>query len=271
MLLKKHIYMLSLLFTLLFILVLAQYVSLVGSILLFGFVVSLVLYARSINQNKLVLGGLLWVSAIVLGVLVGLYKPQGFSSPLIFRVEQFYEGGLPFELRVNISIALAGYAILFCLPLNYQPKNVYIPQLLYQVIASVFLSFVVIVVAYFILNLEFHIKPLRYILLFSLVNLCVTCIAEEAFMRLLLQAQLHQFIARITAQKYIQEYLPLLLATILFVLTHYPPTLEMTFVYALAGFSYGLIYLITKNIWASVGVHFLVNLLHFSFFSYPLV
>ncbi|RYZ99332.1 MAG: CPBP family intramembrane metalloprotease, partial [Moraxellaceae bacterium] len=55
-----------------------------------------------------------------------------------------------------------------------------------------------------------------------------------------------------------------------FVLTHGVQGAEPTLVFALAGFVYGLIYTLTKSIAAAIAVHFFVNILHFSFFTYPL-
>lgn len=106
--------------------------------------------------------------------------------------------------------------------------------------------------------------------MFGLVNLVVTCISEEAFMRLLVQAQIQNFISGAVKQKFWQELIPLVVATSLFTLIHFSSNLNVTLAYGLAGFLYGLVYSLTKNIWMCIAVHFGVNIIHFSFLTYPL-
>ena len=132
------------------------------------------------------------------------------------------------------------------------------------------LALFTLIVAYKILGLAFHVKPFKYIVLFGLVNLIITCLAEEAFMRLLLQEQIQKFISGAVTHKLWQEFIPLITTTFIFVLTHSVQGFNAVLAFAVAGFSYGLVYSLTKNLWACVAVHFAVNIIHFSFLTYPL-
>lgn len=213
---------------------------------------------------------LTWLLAIALGIGVGLYRPAGFNYPLVFSVSQLHEGGSPFSLYINIAKLLAGYITVYLLISSGVKVKPYIQNRPQQFALAVGLGLFVVLIAYFALGLGFYLKPLAYITLFALVNLLVTCVAEEAFMRLLLQAQLHKFLSGKLASTFQLEAVPLLITTGIFVLMHFSANVTVLGVFALAGFCYGLVYSLTKNFWACVAVHFTVNIVHFSLLTYPL-
>jgi membrane protease YdiL (CAAX protease family) len=61
----------------------------------------------------------------------------------------------------------------------------------------------------------------------------------------------------------------LTLSSVLFGLSHLGGGLLYSALATMAGFGYGWVYQRTGAIEASIGVHFLVNALHFVFFTYP--
>lgn len=251
-------------------LLISHLMPLVCALLVVFFSIILHFYQYFLLKNKPAFFYLLWFAAIVLGIGIGLYRPAGFNYPLIFSVSQLHEGGLPMDLYLNIGKALAGYCIIFFLFSSARRNPGYITSIPRQLLLVMVLALLVLGVAVVLLNLQVHIKELNYILAFGVVNLFATCVAEEAFMRLLLQEQLKTFFARKIVNKFLQECLPLLMATIIFVLTHMVHGFEAVLVFALAGFTYGLIYTLTRNFFAAIAVHFLVNIIHFSFLTYPL-
>jgi len=211
-----------------------------------------------------------WLCAIILGILVGLYRPHDFNYPMVFSVEKFYEGGLPLSLYINVAKFFAGIIILYFLISYKTVAPAYIQSRLKQFAFSLVLAVLILSLAYSVLDLQFYLKPLKYIFLFGLVNLLVTCLAEETFMRLLLQAQIQKFIAGSIKQKFWQELIPLSITTFIFVLTHFVHGFNFILVFTVAGLCYGLVYSLTKNLWACIAVHFAVNIIHFSFLTYPL-
>jgi uncharacterized protein len=84
------------------------------------------------------------------------------------------------------------------------------------------------------------------------------------------QQSLRSAVANFTANRALQEIIPLLLVTGVFVAIHADISGAAVWVYALAGFLYGLSYTLGKNIIYPIAVHFLVNQIHFSFLTYPL-
>jgi membrane protease YdiL (CAAX protease family) len=270
MLTKSQVYFFAPLIVLLLGLSATHLIPPIAAGLVFVFALVLSLYNYLLHFNKPVGLYLTWTIAVVLGIAVGLYRPAGFSYPLVFSVNQLYEGGSPFSLYVNTAKLLTGYIIIYFLISSRFVSNVFIHSRLQQYIFAIGLGAIVVLIASLFLGLEFHLKPLTYIVMFGLANLLVTCVAEEAFMRLLLQAQLQKFISGKVKSVFWLEAIPLIIATVIFVLTHLAKSPNAILIFVLAGFSYGLVYSLTKNLWACVVAHFIVNIIHFSLLTYPL-
>lgn len=270
MLTKSHVYFFVPLIALLLGLSAMHLIPPVAAVLVVIFAIALSLYNYLLQANKRVPLYITWMFAIVIGIAVGLYRPAGFSYPLVFSVNQLYEGGLPLNLTVNTAKLLAGYIIVYFLISSSLASTIFIRSRLLQYVFAVAVGIIVVLIASLFLGLEFHPKPLNYIAMFGLANLLVTCVTEEAFMRLLLQAQLQKFFSGKVKNAFWLEAIPLLIATLIFVVTHLATSLNAILVFGLAGFIYGWVYSLTKNIWACVAVHFTVNIIHFSLLTYPL-
>jgi len=240
------------------------------SALLFIYSIGLYSLRSSPLQDKSIAIVSLWLAVIFTGLSIGLYRPSGFNYPLLFSVESLHENGKDFSLYVNIGKGLAGGLSLFILLKYYTEKPRYIHSPSKQASTALVFAFIILSLAYYLLNLDFHLKPLELILLFGLSNLLVSCIAEEAFMRLIVQAQIRRFIEKKISQNWLLELLPLLATTIVFMATHSLASPDLAVVYSIAGFLYGLIYTLTKNVFAAIALHFMVNLFHFAFLTYPL-
>ncbi len=271
MLTKQQNYFFILLTIFLGSLLVLNFIPPMAALLVMAFSVVIFLYQYFLQKNKPLGLYLYWFAAIVLGVAAGLYRPAGFNYPLVFSVNQLYEGGLPFDLHLNTAKTLAGYCIIFFFLSTNRHNIGYINSRTQQLLLVVILSVLVLATAYVLLNLHIHIKTLQYIIVFGAVNLLATCVSEEAFMRWLLQTQMQVFFARRIKQKFWQEFLPLMITTVIFVAAHLAHTLDAIIIFTLAGFVYGLAYTLTKNLLASISVHFLVNIIHFSTLTYPVV
>lgn len=270
MLTKANLYFFAVLTVILITLQLLHLIPLGAALLVLAFTLVLAAYKHFLPRELSALTYVLWLLAMVLGVGVGLYRPAEFNYPSVFNVEALLEGGLAFNLYINTAKLLAGYIIIFLLISNRKSTSVFIQSRVNQMILAVVLGLVVVGVASQVLGLSFYPKELHYVLLFGLVNLLVTCVSEEAFMRLLLQSQLQGFLARRIKSVLWLEAIPLLVATLIFILTHSVSNLNMIVAFGFAGFTYGLVYSLTKNVWACVTAHFVVNIVHFALLTYPL-
>jgi len=216
-----------------------------------------------------------WIKVSLFLVLVPLafwvasYEPEGFAYPLLFSLPG--DDGEPahYELSVDFAKGIAGFLLLYLL----WPKmhaNEFIASRWVSVSMLLLAPLFIISVAISVLGLQWQPKHIEQILQFAAVSLLITCVAEEVFMRFLFQQNLRNAIASFTANRSLQEIIPLLLVTGIFVAIHAGISGAAIWVYALAGFLYGLSYTLGKNILYPIAIHFLVNQIHFSLFTYPL-
>lgn len=102
-------------------------------------------------------------------------------------------------------------------------------------------------------------------ILWAWINLFFTCIPEEALFRGFVQRGLQE---RLGASRH-GDVIALAVTSLLFGVAHYAGGSRYVFLATVAGFGYGWIYQRTRAIESSILVHFMVNALHFIFFTYP--
>lgn len=210
-----------------------------------------------------------WVLLAPLAFWVATYRPAGFSYPHVFSLPGVADAMPRYEFFVNLGKGLCGLVLLYFLwAKRHAGEFVAAPK--YQMLVALGSPIVVIALAIFALGLDLQIKSLEQIVLFALGNLLIISLAEEVFLRLLLQQPLRNAIANRTANRWVQELVPLLLVTAIFVAIHSGLSGAAIWIYALAGFLYGLSYTLSKNIVYPIAVHFMVNQIHFSLLTYPL-
>lgn len=216
-----------------------------------------------------------WTKVSLFSLLVPLafwvasYEPQGFAYPLLLSLAGDEGEPARYELSVDLAKGIAGFLLLYLL----WPKS-HTTEFIASRWASISLLLIapvlIIGVAIQLLDLQWQPKPIEQILQFAAVNLLVTCLAEEVFMRFLFQQSFRNAVASYTANHVLQELIPLLLVTGIFVAIHAGINGEAILIYALAGALYGLSYTLSKNILYPIVIHSLVNQIHFSFLTYPM-
>jgi membrane protease YdiL (CAAX protease family) len=100
-------------------------------------------------------------------------------------------------------------------------------------------------------------------LVWIVTNLFFTCLAEEAFFRGFVLAEL----ARLGGRAWMT--IAVVVSAILFGLAHFGGGPTYVIAGVIAGLGYGLAYLRTRRVEAAMAVHFGVNAVHFLFFTYP--
>lgn len=211
----------------------------------------------------------LFLLLVSLAFWVASYEPEGFAYPLLFSLGGDTGDAARHQLSVDFAKGIAGYLLLYLL----WPKlrvNEFVASKWVSVSLLPLAPLLIISVAITVLGLQWQPKPIEQILQFAAVSLLITCVAEEVFMRFLFQQNLRNAFASFTANRALQEIIPLLLVTFIFIAIHAGISGAAVWVYALAGFLYGLSYTLGKNILYPIAIHFLVNQIHFSFLTYPL-
>lgn len=237
----------------------------VNALAIGGFVIAL--YGYKTSSNRPAIHHLLWLFAFIIGVFIATYRPENFGYPLIASLPYLHAGGEPFQLYLNVSKALAGWMLVIFL-LNYQrsKESAWIQRQDYALILVAAVVLFIIISAQQLLQLEWTPKLPRVTPLFILVNVAITCVAEEAFFRLLLQRHLmRQFL-----NTYLRIIIPVIVVGLIFAFTHHAALDALFVVYAIAGAGYALVYALTERFTMAVAVHAGVNIAHFLLLPYPL-
>lgn len=201
---------------------------------------------------------LLLLSAICLAL--ALHLVDGFNNAKIFSSHSFGVSQLPFQLYANVDKSIA--ALLLLLAFGRQEK--------WRISAEAIKWLGLTTCAFFALailmgaKLEFKLSELT--LVFAVLNLVTTCVAEESFFRLVIQKEL----SRLSFTQG-RSWLIVLITAAVFTLAHihffsdYEKRLFLIFV---AGALYSLAYL-RFNLGTAIALHYLINLIHFICFAYP--
>lgn len=198
---------------------------------------------------------LAWGALAVLAAALLLHRVPGFANPLLLDGVRWSPDARPFTQYLNFDKGSAGLLLVALLAPHRPAQRV-------AWAAAVGLATVVLV-----LGLALGLGMVRLdpkwsvqLALFLAVNLALTCVAEEAAFRLLLQEPLARRFGVAVA---------VLASAMLFGLAHAGGGAAMVLLAGLTGLGSALAYALTGRIAAPVLVHFAVNAVHAVGLSYP--
>ena len=200
---------------------------------------------------------------IALALALSLHVLPGFHNPRVIDAERFTPDAVPFTLYLNLDKPLAGFWLLLVLPWIQPPRG--LRAVLTAVPTCLVATAMACLVAAASLGLVVWAPKWPDLLwLWVLNNLLLVCLAEEAVFRGYIQGGL----ARLLNRQPYGEVVALLVSAILFGLAHAAGGWQWVLVGSIAGIGYGVAYRL-GGLRASVLVHFGLNLLHISLFTYP--
>lgn len=205
------------------------------------------------------------VFMVVLTLLLFVHRVPGFNNIKVWDAIQLSSNSAPFTLFLNFDKPL--FAVLFLL---FFGKRLTLQSTWPRYVAGVSRSLlplicILVPVGMATRFITFDPKFTTNYILWAVNNLLVVCVGEEVFFRGYIQSTLCTLFSRWTHG----EWASLILASLFFGAAHFAGGLGYVVLSSLAGFFYGLAYNYTRTIEASVLVHFLLNSIHFLFFSYP--
>ena len=208
----------------------------------------------------------------VLGVLIAgasflFYKHfvPGFDNWMIVDQYQVSSNAWPFRLYLNsdkIMVAITLIALGHRLNHSWEEWSLCFRS----AIAPILILTVVLMGTAFALDyatFDPKISPILWLWLPT--NLLFVCVAEEALFRGFVQKELAQCLAKVKGG----QVLAIIIASIFFGLYHFEGGPYYMLLAAVAGLGYGYAYNKTQRLEASIITHFLVNLMHILFFTYP--
>ena len=239
-----------------------NYLSL-ASITVFGFLIYL-FYQKNFSAPIKVL---LFFSILILTVLTFLHKVPGYDNWQAVKDIKLSRNSATFEMWFNFDKPLIAFFLLF---FAYKPISRIVQYK--EIFNRSFIFFVPLIIVLFIFGtavsyvvFDPKLPSFTLILLWMVKMLFFTVIAEEFFFRFFLQNNLTILFKKLKHA----EIWGLILTSMIFGLFHFSGGWAFAFLAFVSGLLYGGVYLKTKYIESAILLHFLVNLVHFFFFSYP--
>lgn len=220
-------------------------------------IMSYVLYLMNIKSNTSLINYFFWMCFVILCLTLFFHLVPGFYNVLVLdKVKAGPESSM-FTMYINFDKPLVYFAIaLACQKLFGSFELLKFNRTLTFIV----LLFSFLPIASFLgyIKPEFHLPS--WLLLFVINNLLVTCVVEESFFRGFIQQ---------TLTNKLNWKVGLLVSSIAFSLVHlYGGAIFIIFAF-FAGLCYGFIFKYTNRLWCAIMVHFLFNLTHLIFFTYP--
>lgn len=191
----------------------------------------------------------------------------GFHNVKIINNIQVSNDAIPFSMYLNIDKTFVGIVILGFTHHLIASRAQWLPMLKNCIPYALAIIVVTLFFSYTLGFIKFDPKFPRDIVIWSVANLLSVCLAEEAFFRGFIQKNLAISFKKIK----FGGLLSIVMVSILFGLAHYHGGWKYVALATVAGMGYGWVYHRTKQIEASIFVHFLLNLVHILFFSYPML
>ncbi len=247
----------------------ANLVSLIGAaLLLLQLVLALWLTTGSAPRG---LRGSGWIVLVLLALATALHWLPGMQNPLLVDAQQLTPDAIPYTLYANFDKGWAGLCLLLALWPSQQQgdwwqryRRGFWPVLPLTVCAALGLALGLGLV-------QLAPKWPDFWLSFIACNLLLTCIAEEALFRGVLQRPLRDVLLGRGVGESAASWLAIALVSLLFGLAHLAGGWAYAGVAAVASIGYGWAYQRSGRLEVAVLTHFAVNLLHFGLLTYPML
>lgn len=202
---------------------------------------------------------------VVLALALAMHWLPGFYNGRAIGPQRFTADAVPFSMYLNQDKPLIGFWLLLACPWIVGRRSL---RLSVQATAlGLGLSAVLALGGAVLLGMV-HWAPKwpDHAWLWTANNLLLVTIVEEALFRGYIQGGLSRRFKHLAQG----DNLALLLASLLFGLVHAGAGWQWVLLSGLAGVGYGLAYRF-GGLGAAVATHFLLNLLHFALFTYPML
>jgi membrane protease YdiL (CAAX protease family) len=202
---------------------------------------------------------------LVLASALMVHVIPGFANPRVIADRRFTPDAVPYSVYLNFDKTFAGIVLLgWCHDRISRARDW---RTMFATAApwTAALLVVMLLLARWSGYVRFEPKFPAESWLWIWINLCFTCVAEEALFRGFIQRGLQRAWSGLSGGK----WLALVVAALLFGIAHSAGGPAYVGLSTVAGVGYGWVYQRTGRIEASILTHFLLNAAHFLFFTYP--
>ncbi|MFZ6871868.1 CPBP family intramembrane glutamic endopeptidase [Undibacterium sp. Di27W] len=225
---------------------------------------AVLLWASIRNTLPLALRILTGVLALVVALVLAMHKAPGFHNILLLDKVRFSDDAIPFTLYANFDKGMAGYLLLSLFCARAASFRQFLDDGKRSALPALLTIAVLIGLGLFTHFFNFLPKLPEATLLFFAVNLFLTCVAEEAFFRGLIQEAIYRL-----GNKPVLGYLAIAVSAVLFGLAHLGGGTQYAALATVAGLGYAIVYHRTRRLEWVILTHAAFNLCHFVLFTYP--
>ncbi len=258
-------------------LLLALFASLItfSAALLLSLLTGLALWL-SVSQAPFVVRGSGWLLLALTALAGALHLLPGIQNPLLVDAQQLTADAIPYTLYANFDKGWAGY----CLLLAIWPAQRSDKLLSSKLRSAYWRGFwpvwpLTVLLALGLAMTLGLIQPApkwpEFALQFVFCNLLLTCVAEEAFFRGLLQRPLVNKLQQRGFATNTTAWFAIVAVSLLFGLVHLAGGWAYALVATVASIGYGWAYQRSGRIEVAIVAHFALNLLHLCLFTYPML
>ncbi|ERT12230.1 CAAX amino protease [Photorhabdus temperata J3] len=197
---------------------------------------------------------------LAFGIALFLHLIPGFHNLKYLDKVQVGPHNASFSMYFNFDKALIPFLLLCCMPGLFTTKPLAKVRPYAWIILTVAIPVLLgIATALGGLAIELHMP--QWLPMFILTNIFFVSLAEEALFRGYIQQRLSQWT---------NPYVALIITALIFGGAHFAGGLLLMIFATLAGLIYGLAWMWSGRLWVAVGFHFVLNLVHLLFFTYPI-
>lgn len=207
--------------------------------------------------------------SLILLLSIGLASHlfPGFYNLKVIDHVYISKNAIPYTLYLNFDTAIVGIFILGITHHLISNKQDWIQLFKKTMLPFLGLIVIVMLLATSLGLVRFDPKLPNSLPIWLITNLLFVSVAEEAIFRGFLQKN----ISFLLSKKVYGNYLSILITAVLFGLMHYMGGIKYIILATITGVGYGWIYNKTQYIESAIVSHFGLNLIHFIFFTYPLL
>lgn len=208
-----------------------------------------------------------WVVLLACSIAFATHQMPWINNVLVFDAVRVSPLSAPYTLYWNYDKALAGvllYAVCVQPQREVAWRNAIIATSAIAVLTTVLVAIPALAAKFVLWDPKWPV----ILLLWVPANLLVTCVAEEAFFRGVLQRHLTRALRTVVPSA---GLVALFLAAAAFGVAHIGGGAAYAILAAVAGIGYGAAYYATQRVEASILVHFILNLTHLFLFTYPFI
>ena len=206
-----------------------------------------------------------WSILVTFAVALAAHRVPGINNLVVFEEVAVSRSAQLYTLYWSYDKALVG-VLLYAICVQPQQRTAWRGTIAVTATLAVLTPISVVVPALLTGFVAWDPKLPTILVMWIPANLLITCLAEEAFFRGLLQGNLSRILqGRIPSASLVA----ILVAAISFGAVHIGGGLSYALLATLAGIGYGTAYHLTQRVEASILVHFFLNLVHLTLFTYP--